>query len=236
MVTPWGGRWVGMIRVVWWDMDNRREELPSIPHVEVKLLRTPPLDRETRYSSNVLIAEAHDLQRIGTRQSLLSFLESRGRPPVLLLTSIEPDNIRFLEDLSVEDLAWAFERDEEVFARALRLCRVPERTHLGEHLLRSVTECDCVKTALKRVFLDPTPISKVHDLARACFVSPRTLERNWKASRPQSCSASVKALVDWGLLFRARELHRRGLSPHEIARVLGIHVRTLRRLPDRLVG
>jgi hypothetical protein len=202
--------------------------------VEVDLLQVLSLNPKTLSRFGVVIAEAHDLENHGVREFLGDLLDSRGRPPVLLLTSTEPDNIRLLKDLAVEDLAWAFERDEEVLARALRLSQTPDRIRLGQYFLQFDTHRACVKSALRRVFLDPDPISTVRDLARECFVSPRTLERTWKASRPEGCSLCLKDLLDWCLLLRARECHRRGLSPHEVAKVLGIHARTLNRIASRL--
>ena len=216
-----------MIRVVWWDLENRRGRPPSTSPVEVDLMRVLSLDCGFLSRIGMVVAELHNLQEEETRESLLSLLESRGRPPVLLLTRPEPDNIRLLPGLPVDDLAWTFEREEEVIARGIRLGHAPalERTRLGEYFLRFGTGCTTVESALKRVFLNPDPISTVRELARACFVCPRTLERRWNQSRPEGCRLTLKNLVDWGLLLRAWEQGPRGLSPHQVAKALGVHPR-----------
>ncbi len=225
-----------MIKVAWWDLEHRRGGPPPTSLIGVDLVQVLSLDRKSLSPFAVVIAEAHDLQDGGIRESLLSLLESPGRPPVLLLTSAAPDNIRVLPGLSVDDLAWTLEGEEEALARGMRLGRVLLRTRLGESLVRSEGLCTCVRSAVKRVFLDPDSISTVQELARACFVCPRTLERRWNASRPRGCWLTLKALVDWVLLLRARELGQQGLSRRKIAKALDIHTHTLRRISFRLTG
>jgi hypothetical protein len=225
-----------MIRVVWWDLDNRGFLPPTVQDVEINLIRDLPLDPETLAGIDVLIAAAEEIGGEGVLQSLLRLLSFPARPPVLLRTSPEPDNTRFLKDLLVEDLAWTSEPEEEVIARGARLARQTKRRRLADHFLRSISDCSTVDKALRRVFLGKSPVSRVRDLARDCFVSQRTLERKWNESRPEGHPIGLKELLDWALLLRAWELHRLSMFPHEIARVLGVNDRTLGRLANRLAG
>ena len=89
---------------------------------------------------------------------------------------------------------------------------------------------------MKKLFTDPNPPSQVQDLARSCFLSRRTLEKKWKAAWRGTDPIRLKELVDWALALRSRELCQAGLDSREIARILGIHPRTLDRIAGRLVG
>ncbi|NNM05018.1 MAG: hypothetical protein HKO65_07925 [Gemmatimonadetes bacterium] len=163
-------------------------------------------------------------------------LDIRGRPPILLLTVPEPDNMRFLCHLPVEDLAWASEPVEEVLARGLRLVRGTERRRVAECLLRSCSDHATVERIVRKLFFDPKPPSQVQDLANACFLSRRSLARKWRAAWPDAAPISLKALVNWALALRARELSQSGLASLEAAKALGIHKRTLERTVGRLAG
>jgi hypothetical protein len=224
-----------MIRIVWWDLESRRQGPLSAPQEGAQVVRSPaPPGHDAFAGIDVVIAEAHDIREEGVRQALLQFLEERGSPPLILLTSAQLDNIRALVGLPVDEVSFTSESEREILARALRLATRPERTRIGESFLRSGAFHGCVQRALKKVFLDPDAIPTVEHLARACFVSRRTLEQSWKVSRPESCQATLKILLDWGHLLRARELHRRGSSPPEVAKLLGVHLGTLYRLARRL--
>lgn len=227
---------VGMSRIGWWDLARRREEPPA--HLGVEIFVAPDPGEDPGFLSNidVLIAEARDIRDPEVNRAVVGLLSLSARPPVLLLTSPDPDNVRFLKDLIVEDLAWTSEPENEVVARAARLARVTERRRVAEHLLRSCPDCQAVEKAIKEMFLGQSPISRVQDLAKKCLVSPRALERKWKESRPEHCPATLKALLDWALLLRAWELSHLGVPPHEIPKALGVHDRTLGRLGYRLSG
>lgn len=220
----------GAFRALWWDVGTHGGGPFSTPGVELEVIRGLSLPRGALDGVDVVIAETHDIRREEIRRSLALVLKARGRPPVLLLTSSHPDNLRFLNHLSVEDLAWAFEPVEEVLARGT------ERRRVAEYLLRSCSDRVPVESVVRKLFLDPKAPSLVQGLAKACFVTRRTLEKRWKAAWPSTAPISLKALVDWALALRAMELHQAGLPPNETAKALGIHRRTLDRIADRLAG
>ena len=186
-------------RVLWWDLGNHMRVPSSAPDIELEIIRGPLLPRGALDRVDLMVAEAHDLRRQEVRRSLISALKANLRPPIVLLTAADPDNMRFLCHLSVDDLAWSFERQEEALSRGLRLVRGTERKRVAEHLLRSCSDRPTVEPVVKRLFLDPKPPFQVQQLARSCLVSRRTLERRWKGAWPRGAELPLKALVDWAL-------------------------------------
>ena len=223
-------------RVWWWDLGNHGRGPTSTLAVELEILRGHLLPRGALAGSDLIVAEAQDLRPQEVRDSLKSVLKANVRPPIIPLTAAEPDNMRFLNHLPIDDLALASEPVEEVLARGLRLVRGNERRRVAEYLLRSCSDRNTVESVVEHLFFSPKPPAQVQDLAKACLVSRRTLEKRWKSAWSATAQLSLKALMDWALALRARELHQAGLPPHGTAKVLRIHQRTLERIVGRSVG
>ncbi len=235
-LRPGNDRCVVAVRVVWWDLGNHGRPPFAGPGTELVVVRNLSLFREVFDSVDMAIVEAHDLRKERTLRSLSTVLDTPGRPPVLLITAPDPDNMRLLIHVHVDDLAWTFEPAEEVMVRGLRLARRNERRRVAESLLGSCSERTTVEPIVKASFCNPRPPSKVQDLARACFMSRRTLERRWRSAWSGNPPFSLKVLVDWGLLLWAADRLEEGLRVDQIARALGIHKRTLDRIAGRLAG
>lgn len=225
-----------MARVIWWKLDHGTVEPPTSAGVELHITRYLQHHPEIVLDWDVLIAEAHNLFENEVRKSLHSVLQLPARPPVLLLTSSNPVNMRSLPDLLIDDLAWTSESGKEVMARAIRLVKETELQRVAGRFVPSLSTCRTIETALQELFFGADPVARVEDLASRCNVSRSTLWREWVKSRSGNHPACLKTLVDWCLLLRARELHRRGLSPVETARTLGVHERTLDRIANRSAG
>lgn len=187
-------------------------------------------------SANVVVVEVRDLGGPGVISKLEPFLEQSTRPPVVLVTSPNPENTRFLRILRVEELVWNDEPEEAVVAKCINLDAGSERRRIARQLTALSSSSPTIGLALLKTFAGQQPISSVRDLARDCFVGRRTLERKWKAARPIQVSASLKVLVGWSLLLRAWEMKKSGLTGSSIAKTLKIHWRTLDRTSYRLAG
>ena len=225
-----------MPRVLWWDLGDHGTT-PSQPlRIDLSIVRERSLPSRALDGIDLAVAEAHDIRREETRRCIAHTLKTPRRPPILFLTEANPDNMRFLNELSVEGLAWTFEPEEEVLGRGLRLVRIPERIRVAEHLIQTCSDRALAESVMEKLFVDLTPPSRVNDLAKSCFMSRRTLEKRWKAAWPRTAPISLKALVDWALVLRARDLGKAGVRPDQVAKAFGIHKRTLERTVFRAVG
>lgn len=195
-----------------------------------------PIPLEDLTEFHLLVVEAHSIRQDETRESLISLLNSQGRPPALLVTAFDPENARYFNQMPVVGFAWASEPEEEILDRALCLVNHSERRRLADHVPRACPDRERVKPVVEALFLESTPPSQVQDLARACHRSRGALGDDWNAAWEGSPPVCLKSLVDWAVGLRARELWQRGHSPKEIAWALGIHERTLERIADRLAG
>jgi hypothetical protein len=200
----------------------------------VEYVRGVPIPLEDLTNFHLLVVEAHSIRQEATRESLISLLDVPGRPPVLLMTVLDPENARYFSQMPVEGFAWVSEPEVEVLDRALRRVTRTERGRLADHVLRACPDRDKVEPVVEVLFIAPTPPCQIQEIALSCHIGCRTLERNWNAAWEGNPPVSLKSLVDWAVGLRARELWQRGRSPKEIAWALGIHERTLERIADRL--
>lgn len=169
-------------------------------------------------------------------QRWLALLGSR-RPsvPVVLVTSKDAENLRWLTHLHVDAVVWPGEietrlcpivrraREESTLRRIAK--RLRETSALHESLRRGLAEaCVC----------EP-PVLAVHDLAALVGCDRRTLSRYWHSAAGRHSALRLEDVLHWLLLLRAvaRKDSKRAWSA--IAAELGIHEHTLARLARKLV-
>ena len=93
-----------------------------------------------------------------------------------------------------------------------------------------------LRRLLTNVLTSVPPPRTVQHLARLLDSDPSTIRRHWRLSVNAQGIPRVKDLLDWLALLHAVSLKRPGLSWRFIARGMGTHERTLRRLAVRLTG
>ena len=80
------------------------------------------------------------------------------------------------------------------------------------------------------------PPRTVQHLARLVNSDPSTIRRHWRRGVNSHGIHRVKDLLDWVVLLHAISAKRPGLSWRCVARRIGTHESTLRRLADRCAG
>lgn len=193
------------------------------------------LHRSMLVGCDVLLIVADDLSPRKLRQAIRAVLTVSGCPPAVLVTSFFPQNVRLLPGIPIAAVESIDANSELILHCALRLATGSERRRFADMLVTQIVPRPTPTKAVASAFLDHEPITRVEDLADACYVTSRTLHRQWKTSwlgRPMS----VKTLIDWSLLLRSREMLRLAMGQVEIAFRLGLDERTVRRLPQRLLS
>lgn len=223
-------------RILWWDLGRHRRVFSPACANQVQVIRDGPLHESVLKAAELVFVEAHDIREEASREALSRLAAIPGRPPILLLTAFKHENVRYLAQISLDDLAWTFEHEREVLARGLRLVQRTERSRMVSHLCRSCSNPDVLDPILKRLFQDPCPPCRVQDLAKDCFMSRRTLSRTWQAAWIDEPPVSLKTLLAWAVALRARELSRSGVNMHDTARTLRVDHRTLERTVRRLAN
>ena len=156
---------------------------------------------------------------------------------VILITEQNSVDLQRLESVSAEAVLFQHQIAARLPAAlrgsaevAFRLRRLGEECMRDESIpppLRALLGC-----ALASV---PSPRTVQH-LARLLHSDPSTIRRHWCRSVNSHGIQRIKDLLDWLVLLRAVSAKRPGVSWQFVAKDMGTHERTLRRLAVRLTG
>lgn len=157
--------------------------------------------------------------------------------PFLLITRRDPEALRHLKNLVIEEVLWADELEEEL-TLALRRSEGERRLRRVDTRLRSTTHLSpTLVAALARATRRRPPLTSVRDLAAEIDRDRRTLWHHWQESFDADASdLTPKGFLDWILALRAHAARTDGRSWKEVAGELGVHTRTLRRVAGRRLG
>lgn len=154
--------------------------------------------------------------------------------PFLLVTRRDPEALRFLKNLVIEEVVWADALDEQL-PLALRRAAGERRLRQVERRLRAASHLSpTLVGALARAARRRPPLTSVRELAAEGDRDRRTVWHHWReAFDDEAGDLTPKGFLDWVLVLRASASRADGRSWKEVAGQLGVHTRTLRRVAER---
>lgn len=154
--------------------------------------------------------------------------------PFLLVTRRDPDALRLLKNVVLEEVIWADEIDRQL-PLALRRAAVERRLRDIEERIRAASHLSpTLVAALVRAARRRPPLTSVRELAAEVDRDRRTVWHHWRdAFEAETDDLTPKGFLDWVLVLRAGAAYVEGRSWKGVARELGVHTRTLRRVADR---
>ena len=157
--------------------------------------------------------------------------------PVILITAQDSADLRHLASVSVEAVLF----QHQIMARlpiALRSAAgmVSGLRALGEECMRNESIPVPLRQLLGCALTSVPPPCTVQHLAHLLNADPSTIRRHWRRGVNSHGIQRVKDLLDWLLLLYALSAKRPDLRWRCVAKSIGIHERTLRRLANRCAG
>ena len=157
--------------------------------------------------------------------------------PVILITERDSADFRHLASVSVEAVLLR----HQIAARlpvALRgsAGMVFRLRALGEGCMRNESIPSPLRRLLSCALTSVPPPRTVQHLARLLHSDPSTIRRHWRRGVNSHGIWRVKDLLDWIALLHASSAKRPDLSWRCVARSIGTHESTLKRLADRCAG
>ena len=164
---------------------------------------------------------------------------NRAHPllPVILITGQDSADFRHLASVSVEAVLLR----HQIAARlpvALRSSAgiVFRLRALGEGCMRNESIPSPLRRLLHCALTSVPPPRTVQYLARLLHSDPSTIRRHWRGCVNSHGIQRVKDLLDWIILLHALSAKHPNLSWRCVAKSIGTHESTLRRLADRCAG
>lgn len=158
--------------------------------------------------------------------------------PVVLVTRLTPENARLLKDVSVEEVVWLREAEQQLAPAIRSICKrdfnylrclvlpIQQAEHLPAPL----------RGALSYACENARPVRSVKQLASAVGYDRRTLWQQWAQTLGPALGLRLEDFLHWLLLLRATSLKTPGRSWAEVAEAVGVHPSTLWRQARQLTG
>lgn len=163
---------------------------------------------------------------------------ARWLVPVVLVTSSEPDNARYLKDVTVAEVVWLDEADRELWPAVRRAANGhgSPRTRLADEIRMNERLPLQLRRALEYACRSERPITSIVALARAVGCGRSTLGRQWRRVVGTGRDRRLEDFLDWILLARAVERKAPDRSWEQVADNLRLYKSVLARVARRLTG
>jgi hypothetical protein len=156
--------------------------------------------------------------------------------PTILVTDKDPENLRLIRGLTLEDVIWAEEVGHALVPAIHRASNagylqqvaavIDDTPHLPQRL----------RAALAHACRNRVPVRSVNGLAAAVECDRSTLCRQWQKGRSTRVELRLEDFLDWLTVLRAVGLRPPGRKWSAVAEELGMPERTLSRIARRLLG
>jgi len=155
--------------------------------------------------------------------------------PIVLVTSSDRENARFLKDFTVEEVVWT----EELEAELLVAIRRAEGTGLLEATASTIERSDHLppklREALALVCRSRPPVRSVAQLARAVNRDRSTLWEHWTAVVGRGDDhPRLEDFLGWVILLRSAALKAPGMTWQAVGEALSVHEQRIGRTARRL--
>lgn len=168
-------------------------------------------------------------------QRLCALRRERDECPIVLVTRPEPEGLRLLKDLMVEEVIWLQELRHSL---PVAVQRASTRHPLGA-IAAEIQAADRLgprlRSALVEACRSSMPVHSVVDLAGRCGCDRRTLWRAWNAAGPVSGHVRLEDVLGWIILIHAISIRTSGRGWSAVAAQLAINERRMYRLSERLL-
>jgi hypothetical protein len=176
------------------------------------------------------------LDHAGEFGQLRLLKERAAHHPLILITRREPESLRLLKDIVLDDVIWPSELSQLLLGAVQRACGQNLFRHIADEIQGMSALHPRVRAALVHACAAGIPFTSVEALAAAVRCDRRTLWRAWASSPAARPATRLEDLVGWILLIRAVSMKSSGRGWSAIASEFKVSQRRLLRLSERLAG
>lgn len=156
--------------------------------------------------------------------------------PTILVTDKDPENLRLIHGLTLEEVIWAEEVDDALVPAIGRARNAGYLQQVAAVIEATPELPQRLRTALVHACRNGVPVNSVKDLATMVECDRSTLCRQWQRSRGEGVELRLEDFLDWLALLRAVGRRPPGRKWSAVAEELGMQERTLSRMARRLLG
>jgi hypothetical protein len=178
-----------------------------------------------------------DLADASTRERIRHLRKRFVWTPLILVTSLNAANARWLKDIDVDDIVWCDCVNQALGPAVEAAAARPVVTSIAGWIEAHPLLDRRLKTALVAACLAEPPLRWIkRDVARAAHTSVSTLESLWRSVYGSNEAHSLRRFLLWMRLLWAIERAQQGAKVAAIAHDLGVDTRTVSRTATLLTG
>jgi hypothetical protein len=156
--------------------------------------------------------------------------------PTILVTGKDPENLRLIRHITLEDVIWADEVGHALVPAIRRACNAGYLQQVAAVIASTPQFPQRLRNALVHACGTEGPVGSVNDLAAAVGCDRSTLCRQWQRRRGTAQELRLEDFLDWLAVLRAVARRPPGRKWSTVAKELGMQERTLGRMARRLLG
>lgn len=156
--------------------------------------------------------------------------------PTILVTDKDPENLRLIRSLTLEEVLWVEEVEHALVPAIRRACSAGHLQQVAQTIGGAAQLPRRLRTALVHACRSPACVRSVNDLAAAVKCDRSTLCRQWQRGRSPGTELRLEDFLDWLTILRAVGRRPPGRKWSAVAEELGVQERTLGRMARRLLG
>lgn len=155
--------------------------------------------------------------------------------PTILVTDKDPENLRLIRGLTLEEVIWPEEVAHALVPAIHRACNAGYLQQVAKVIDGTRQLPQRLRSALAHACRNDVPVGSVNDLAAAVECDRSTLSRQWQKGRGAGVQLRLEDFLGWLMILRAVGRRSPGRKWSAIADELGMQERTLARVARRLL-
>lgn len=175
------------------------------------------------------------LQRSPVFAEFVDAARHPGVHPTVLVTDRDPDNLRLIRGVAVEEVVWPEEVGDALLPAIQRACSTGYLLRVAAAVESSPRLPLRLRAGLAHTCRSRLPVGSVKGLAAVLGVDRSTLCRQWLRGRREGTALRLEDFLDWLILLRAVGRRAPGRKWSAVAAELGVPERTLARTASRLL-
>jgi len=156
--------------------------------------------------------------------------------PTILVTDKEPENLRLIRGLTLEEVIWAEEVGHALVPAIRRASNAGYLHQVARAIGAAAHLPQRLRAALVHACRSSVPIQSVSDLAGEVKCDRSTLCRQWRSGRSAGTELRLEDFLDWLTILHAVGRRPPGRKWSAVAEELSMQERTLGRMSRRLLG
>jgi hypothetical protein len=182
------------------------------------------------------VAVIPDLRDASEYDWLRRFKNQHPQKPIVLVTELRGDNVRYLPGVGVEEVIWLHELESMLQGAVVRAEGWSSLSWIADGFRKNLLLDPMLRKAIVEACVAREAVLSVEELARKVSRDRRSIYYHWQRAFGPSPPMTIKEVLSWLLLLKAIRLKANRITWGSVASLIGCDLATLSRQARELMG